>query len=599
MTTSPFRRATALLTSGALVIAACGGDDATGTSQTEAPATGTEGAAGSTTAEPTEPESSASMSDEESDGTAAPTDDAASTPAMRLTLELNPDAVWEDGSPIGVADFQCTLDASLNTPGSLVTVGYDQITSITEGADEHEVVIDFATVYAPYKNLFNPILKADRHDDCNDVSLDFEERAPDSARPYRVDSWSPTQLVLVPNEHYFGTDTPEVDRVVMVPLTDSDTEIAALKAGDVDFIYPQFFAGIVDALADPNVAVKVEYGGDYEALFFQQLDGPFADDVFREAFVKSIDRNALFQQIYSPIDPNGTVLDCGPIVPGKYCDPADPPFTDEYDPAAAASLLEGAGWSRNADGMWQDASGNVPRLRWMVNTGNTRRESTQAYLIPLMQDAGFDLVADNCDAACIFQQRLPALDYDLGMYISTAAPDPAYLTTAFTCASIPSEENNFTGANQQGWCNEEASQLLEQADRTVDEQARAELVKRAIAFTASDHVMVPLFQFPKSGAYRTDRVGPTDAVEGEIRNFRAFENVEHWEDLDGDGQIVIGAEQWPECLNPITECANSSWYAWTVSFPIQPGVFDTTNALEYVPTNIVVGEPTVEVFAGG
>src|SRR5215211_3970304 len=29
------------------------------------------------------------------------------------------------------------------------------------------------------------------------------------------------------------------------------------------------------------------------------------------------------------------------------------------------------------------------------------------------------------------------------------------------------------------------------------------------------------------------------------------------------GSIVIAAEQWPECLSPITSCANASWLPWT------------------------------------
>jgi len=68
-------------------------------------------------------------------------------------------------------------------------------------------------------------------------------------------------------------------------------------------------------------------------------------------------------------------------------------------------------------------------------------------LIPLLQAAGFNVVADNCDAACYFQQRLPALDYDMAMYISTAPPDPAYLTSSFACDQIPSEENGQQGQN--------------------------------------------------------------------------------------------------------------------------------------------------------
>ena len=34
----------------------------------------------------------------------------------------------------------------------------------------------------------------------------------------------------------------------------------------------------------------------------------------------------------------------------------------------------------------------------MVNTGNTRRESTQAFLIPQLAEAGFNIIADNCEA---------------------------------------------------------------------------------------------------------------------------------------------------------------------------------------------------------
>jgi hypothetical protein len=30
------------------------------------------------------------------------------------------------------------------------------------------------------------------------------------------------------------------------------------------------------------------------------------------------------------------------------------------------------------------------------------------------------------------------------------------------------------------------------------------------------------------------------------------------------GTIVLGAEQFPECINPITQCANSSWAHWAV-----------------------------------
>ncbi len=50
------------------------------------------------------------------------------------------------------------------------------------------------------------------------------------------------------------------------------------------------------------------------------------------------------------------------------------------------------------------------------------------------------------------------------------------------------------------------------------------------------------------------------------------------------------------CLNPVTECANSSWYVWTVAFPLLPGIWDSTNEQTFEITNLVTEEPVVEVL---
>jgi len=315
--------------------------------------------------------------------------------------------------------------------------------------------------------------------------------------------------------------------------------------------------------------------------------------VFRQAFAMSIDRDAVLAQIYQPIYEaaglEATLLQCGPIVPGPFC--SDSFANNAYDPAAAEALLTENGWEKDGSGMWAK-DGQAPEIRWMINTGNLRRENTQAFLIPLFQQAGFNVVPSNGTAEEVFQQRLPAMDYDLGMYISTVAPDPQYLTNSFTCAQIPSEENNFQGQNQTGWCNEEASAMLEEADVTVDETARAELITGALDLMAEDWAMLPLVQYPRSGFWRSEKLaGPVDQ---DTINYQAFDNIQAWEDVDGDGRIVIGAEQWPACLNPVTECANSSWYQWTTAHKVLPFVWDTTSDQTFEISDLVVGEPVVE-----
>src|SRR5258705_108911 len=77
---------------------------------------------------------------------------------MTITVKLNPKAVWDDGSAITSKDLECTWKANLNTPASISTTGYDKITSV-DTSDPATAVINFKVVYAPYKNLFNTIIK--------------------------------------------------------------------------------------------------------------------------------------------------------------------------------------------------------------------------------------------------------------------------------------------------------------------------------------------------------------------------------------------------------------------------------------------------------
>ena len=133
---------------------------------------------------------------------------------------------------------------------------------------------------------------------------------------------------------------------------------------------------------------------------------------------------------------------------------------------------------------------------------------------------------------------------------------------------------------------------MAESDREVDETARIDLIHQIGQSLVDDSVLLPLYQFPNIAAWRTDKLGgPVDEFAGNYMS--AFKNLNKWEPAGGS-EIIIGAEQWPDCLNPVTECANSSWMVWTAMFPMLPGVWDTTED-GYAPTAVVTEEPTVEV----
>ncbi len=435
-----------------------------------------------------------------------------------ITFKINPDAVWDDGSPITSEDFAFTWHATLDTEGSLTTTGYDQIDSI-DTSDPATAVVVFKQNYAAYKNLFYPLLKESAFP-AGETNLanEMQDSVPFSAGPFKIQSWSPEQMVLVPNTAFWDKSrTPLVDKIVFVPEEDSDTEVNALLSGQVDAIFPQPSAGIDQRLNDPNLKFTFGLGTQYENLWIQQKTGPFSDPILRQAFVQSVDTQKIIDTIYKPIDPNAKQNVCMVWVPtiGKWCDTSL--NANLFDPDGAAKLLTDNGWAKGSDGIWAKG-GERASIKWTVNTGNTRRENTQALVIPQMKALGFELIPDNSDAATYFQQRLPTLDVQLAMYINVAAPDPT-VTTIMACDFIPTPENP-SGQNSSGWCNEDATKVMHASDAELDENARVDEIHQIGKFMADDYVMVPLIQFPTLIAWRTDRIdGPVDA---DVSNFLSF-----------------------------------------------------------------------------
>jgi ABC-type transport system substrate-binding protein len=83
------------------------------------------------------------------------------------------------------------------------------------------------------------------------------------------------------------------------------------------------------------------------------------------------------------------------------------------------------------------------------------------------------------------------------------------VTTIFGCPNVPSEENEFAGQNITAWCNEEATALMDESDRTPDPEARLDLIHQVGDMVRADAVWLPLYQLPLITAWDTAQVaGP-------------------------------------------------------------------------------------------
>ena len=59
------------------------------------------------------------------------------------------------------------------------------------------------------------------------------------------------------------------------------------------------------------------------------------------------------------------------------------------------------------------------------------------------------------------------------------------------------------------------------------------------------------------------------------------------------GSVVFGAEQWPDCINPINQCANSSWLQWLVPIHVLPRLAELDDKNNFVASPLLTTYPTL------
>jgi peptide/nickel transport system substrate-binding protein len=439
-------------------------------------------------------------------------------PPFKVTFKLNPDAKWDDGTPITSEDVEFSWQAVLKTKGSLSTAGYEDIESI-DTTDPQTAVLTWKRPYTDWQDVmggFQGIILQKSKFKSADTSKDMAQTIGFSGGPWILESFSQDQLILKRNENYWDADRiPLLDQVTFVPRTEISEEVNAVTTGQALAIYPQPTSGNVPDLTSGD-PLSATFGAttQYEGLWFNQKPGkPFADDNVRAAFVHAFDRQKFLDDIVKPFFPDVEPLNCAAWVPGvgDWCDQDNAAAKEAltFDSAKVEEFMGKAGYAKDGDGIWAK-DGQQLRIKWSVNTDNERRLDTQTEFIPELRKQGFLVETDNFDADTLFQQKLPAGDYDFSMFIQVTSPDPS-ATAILHTDQIPGPENEGQGQNQWWYSNTDADKLMEDSDSEFDTAARVEQIHELNEILISDYVTLPLYVFPSMGVWRNDRLeGPID-----------------------------------------------------------------------------------------
>ena len=271
-----------------------------------------------------------------------------------VTYTINPDAVWNDGTPITWKSYEQGWIANRSTEEKYVpntTDGYSQIESVTQGEDERQAVVTFKSEFPWTEGLFWHLMhpKVDSPKVFNEGYV--EEAHPEwGAGPYKIDEFDINGGVIsfVPNENWWG-DEPMLDKVTFRVL-DPAAAVNAFQNGEIDMV-ENLTADNLEQLADVEGAATYRAQRASSNLFQLNAERPqLADLEVREAIFQAIDREQIKEVVWNGLGYTETEAGSFNLYPFQegYVDAlAEAGWS--HDVEAANATLDEAGWALNGD----------------------------------------------------------------------------------------------------------------------------------------------------------------------------------------------------------------------------------------------------------
>lgn len=421
---------------------------------------------------------------------------------LTLTFHLRDGVRFSDGTPftakVAKTDMQHWINNSDNS-----FLGLTTDTQSIDTPDERTLVLRLKEPYYPALQELTfgrpvrfPSSKA------FDASGKFVK--PVGTGPYKVQSMSTTEIVLVRNDSYWG-GRPNLAKVIFKVIPDSQARLAALKAGEVDMIGGDYLAPLApeDAVQlkdQPQIRVLSQPAETNLLLTFNLVSGNRAlkDQKVREAINYTLHRQAYASTLFNGLAKPATQV-FPPNIP--YAPKANSRSL-EFDADKASGMLRDAGYT----GSGTRAKGDTKlSFRLILDPGllpqaKALSEAMQADLAKV----GVDIQIDPLDSTA-YSDAYGKRDFDLKFYQTYGPPyDPfGLLNSDFRT----NREINL-------YSSPELDKEITTALMSTSDSERTAAYDKVWATLNKNWAVAPLVELPRVWAIRTNvrgfELGPTE-----------------------------------------------------------------------------------------
>ncbi|MEP7291050.1 MAG: peptide ABC transporter substrate-binding protein [Chloroflexota bacterium] len=457
---------------------------------------------------------------------------------LTYTIKLKDGLLWSDGEPLTADDlvftYQMIMDPANNfSQGSAVREAVSSVAMV----DDTTFTITFsspkpfpedmagspgiATILPAH--IYRPIYDADG-------SIEFADENQDPtvfSGPYVLSDWRRgEQMSFTPNANYV-LGQPKIGEVVIRFFPDTDSEYAALAAGQIDFV-PNISEGDMPRVAasSEDLQLVTVFGGYIESLWLniRGEDFPAAGHValqdpdVRTAIRYALDRDTITTELLAGAT-SGT--------DSVY---ANSPFEDTslgvtpYDPEMAMQMLDDAGWvDSNNDGT-RDKDGVELVLRYST-TDAQWRQNVQAVISQQLEAVGIGIVQESYPATEFFgtwaNNGINASgNYDIAEFANnTALTNPANVTVyeSLNCDQRVGDANPG-GQNYTGYCNEAIDAAAQLTISSLDPAERQDAANTIQTILRDEAPVLTLFPRGDNYAYNTTRFANSITIGSGVGN---------------------------------------------------------------------------------
>ena len=308
------------------------------------------------------------------------TDYSVSEDGLTWTVTIRDDAYFTDGEQLTAADVAFTY----NTVKQTSSVNDFTMLDRAEATDDTTVVFHMTRPFSiwPYTMAVVGIVPEHAYD-----SATYGIHPVGSGR-YMLEQWDRgQQVILTANPNYYG-EQPKMQRVIIL-FMEEDAAFLAAQAGQVDVAYTSatysgetvegYSLAAYDSVDNRGINLPaVPAGTDREG---RAVGNDFTADVrVRRAINIGIDRQEMIDHVLNGYGtPAYSICDQLPW----YNEASEV----EYDPEAAAALLDEAGWTLGEDGV-RMKDGVRAELNLLYSNGDSVRQALAADLANQLGELG-------------------------------------------------------------------------------------------------------------------------------------------------------------------------------------------------------------------